>query len=152
MKCKVFRLRVVGEHQEEDEDNLNQFLESVKVNQVQSTFIGDGQNYWSILVYFDEGSQESMKDSVNSALNQEIPLNSMQKKLHDILIKWRDTQAEYENLPSYVVCYNQWIREMVTLPVKTLEDLEKIKGFGERRIKKYGDQILKIMEIYQKMG
>ena len=87
MKCKVFRLRVVGEHQEEDEDNLNQFLESVKVNQVQSTFIGDGQNYWSILVYFDEGSQESMKDSVNSALNQEIPLNSMQKKLHDILIK-----------------------------------------------------------------
>ena len=62
----------------------------------------------------------------------------------------RDTQAEYENLPSYVVCYNQWIREMVTLPVKTLEDLEKIKGFGERRIKKYGDQILKIMEIYRK--
>ena len=55
-------------------------------------------------------------------------------------------------LALYVVCYNQWIREMVTMPVTTLEDLAKIKGFGERRVKKYGDQILKIMEIYQKMG
>ncbi|NLM12488.1 MAG: hypothetical protein GX209_01920 [Epulopiscium sp.] len=152
MKCKVFRLRVVGEHQGEDEDHLNQFLEEVKVHQVQSTFIGDGQNYWSILVYYDEILQEPVKDSVNSALNQEIPLNSAQKKLYDILIKWRDTQAEYENLPAYVVCYNQWIREMVTMPVTTLDDLRKIKGFGERRIKKYGDQILKIMEVYQKIG
>ncbi|WP_341876375.1 HRDC domain-containing protein [Defluviitalea saccharophila] len=152
MKCKVFKLRVVGEHLAEDEDNLNQFLEAVKVNQVQSTFIGDGQNYWSILVYYDEVTQDTVIDSVNSALNQEMPLTSLQKKLYDILIKWRDTQAEYENLPSYVVCYNQWIREMVTMPVTTLEDLAKIKGFGERRVKKYGDQILKIMEIYQKMG
>ncbi|NLK97379.1 MAG: hypothetical protein GX272_04760 [Epulopiscium sp.] len=152
MKCKVFKLRAVGEHLAEDEDNLNQFLEAVKVNQVQSTFIGDGQNYWSILVYYDEVTQDTVIDSVNSALNQEMPLTSLQKKLYDILIKWRDTQAEYENLPSYVVCYNQWIREMVTMPVTTLEDLAKIKGFGERRVKKYGDQILKIMEIYQKMG
>ncbi|NLK21914.1 MAG: hypothetical protein GX308_07510 [Epulopiscium sp.] len=150
MKCKIFRLRVVGEFQEEDEDNLNQFLESVRVNQIQSSFIGDGQNYWSILVYYDE--VEPIKDPVNSTLTQDITLTSAQKKLYDILIKWRDTQAEYENLPSYVVSYNQWIKEMVMLPVKTLQDLDKIKGFGERRVKKYGDQILKIMEVYQKIG
>ena len=94
MKCKVFKLRAVGEHLAEDEDNLNQFLEAVKVNQVQSTFIGDGQNYWSILVYYDEVTQDTVIDSVNSALNQEMPLTSLQKKLYDILIKWRDTQAE----------------------------------------------------------
>ncbi|HHW66308.1 MAG: hypothetical protein PWP07_892 [Epulopiscium sp.] len=152
MKCKVFRLRVDGEYQAEDEEHLNQFLEAVKVHQVHSAFVGAELNYWSVLIYYDEIVQEPVKDSINSALTSEIPLNSMQKKLFDILIKWRDTQAEYENLPAYVVCYNQWIREIVTMPVKTLEDFKKIKGFGERRIKKYGEQILKIMEVYQKIS
>ena len=43
------------------------------MNQVQSTFIGDGQNYWSILVYYDEVTQDTVIDSVN-LLKSEMPL------------------------------------------------------------------------------
>jgi superfamily II DNA helicase RecQ len=143
MKCKTFQLRVSKEYLDNDEDTLNQFLESVKVTQIQSAFVSEGGGYWSVLAYYEE---DNKPDPYIQA--EEVTMNSSKQKLYDILAKWRDNQAEYEHLPPYIVCYNQWLREIIDGPVRNMEDFNKIKGFGERRIKKYGEQIIRIIEVF----
>ena len=35
--------------------------------------------------------------------------------------------------------------QMATLPIETHEDLLQVRGLGEKRVQKYGDEILRIL-------
>jgi hypothetical protein len=50
-----------------------------------------------------------------------------------------------EGLKPYMIAHNAWLKAMVKLPVQTLDDFLGIKGFGEKRVRKYGDEILHIL-------
>ncbi|MDQ3711159.1 MAG: HRDC domain-containing protein [Acidobacteriota bacterium] len=39
--------------------------------------------------------------------------------------------------------------QMATMSIKTNEDLLQVKGLGEKRVQKYGDEILRILNVIQ---
>lgn len=72
---------------------------------------------------------------VNPALLQEIKA-------------WRAAMAEEEDLPVYMVLPQKTMYDMVEfLPVSTKE-LKEIKGFGKKKVEKYGAELIGIIRNY----
>ena len=58
MKVKVFHIRLTKENLQTDQDNLNNFLDSVTVKKTATTLINGQPNFWSILVFYDDQNKE----------------------------------------------------------------------------------------------
>jgi nucleoside-triphosphatase THEP1 len=61
---------------------------------------------------------------------------------------WRHEKAEEEDLPIYMVLPQKTMYDLVEqLPV-TLKELKDVKGFGKKKVQKYGDEIIGIIRNY----
>ena len=74
-----------------------------------------------------------------------IVLSPEQEKNLAALKKWRSDRANEDGLPAYMIAHNESLMQIAALPVKTKEDLLQIKGFGEKRAQKYGDEIMQVL-------
>jgi len=54
-----------------------------------------------------------------------------------------------ENVPPYIVFHDYSLREMSILKPQTDEELLSIKGIGEKKLQKYGQQFLKLITTYK---
>jgi len=61
------------------------------------------------------------------------------------LREWRDRQAKKEGVEIFRVLSNQTIEEIVLNDIKTEEGLLGVKGIAEKKLAKYGQEILEIM-------
>lgn len=52
MKAKLFYIRQSKEFIQKDEENINQFMDSVSVKKTATNFVLGTINYWSVLVFF----------------------------------------------------------------------------------------------------
>ena len=82
--------------------------------------------------------------------DKSIELTEKQKEMFELLRKWRFEQAHTEGVAVYRVLNNDSLsRVAVRLPL-TNEELALIKGFGEMKVQKYAEMILKmVMECKQ---
>lgn len=62
--------------------------------------------------------------------------------------EWRKGKADEKGFPVYVVCNNAQLREMAMSKPSTKEELKTIKGFGQKKVQDYGDEILRIMRSF----
>ncbi len=81
-----------------------------------------------------KGSQEKEQD-----------LDEKEKKLYEALTGWRTRKSNEEGLSSFIIARNSWLKQIVKIRPTTLKDLSQIVGFGERRINKYGKEIIAIV-------
>jgi hypothetical protein len=66
-------------------------------------------------------------------------------RLYDALRQFRLKVSREENIKAYVIFNNQELEQLVSARPKTMVELMKVKGFGEWKAKKYGDQIISII-------
>jgi len=141
MKVKVFHIRLTKEYFQTDQDTVNSFLESVTVLKTETELISGQVNFWSILTFYDIKEKNSNKISYTVATE----LTVEEKKYFESLRLWRQDKAAHLGIPSFMICHNI---ELVTIakekPTK-VEDLNKIKGFGKRKIAKFGDDIISLL-------
>ncbi len=78
-------------------------------------------------------------------VHEEPQLDRREEEIYQALDAWRNQKANEENLASYIIAKNSWLKEIIKLHPKTIKDLNAIKGFGERRVNKYGKEILNIL-------
>jgi superfamily I DNA/RNA helicase len=71
--------------------------------------------------------------------------HSNQIVLKNLLKNWRSKKAEELSLPMYMVISNSAIDEIVKYRPQNKFDLLNIKGLGDVKIAKYGDEIIKIL-------
>ena len=76
---------------------------------------------------------------------EEIELTPQQKITSEQLKQWRSKKAHEEGFASFMILHNSQMKRMVALPVTCTADLLTIKGFGEKRTQKYGEEILAIV-------
>lgn len=149
MKFKVFNIRLTDGFREQDEATLNQFLETVVVKRVFASVVHAGVSLWSVLLYYDEANDshvEAIAEGVEEeAGEQDLTLSPAEEHTYNRLKHWRNERAMQEGLAPYMIAHNAWLKAMVKLPAQTLDDLRQIKGFGEKRVRKYGDEILHIL-------
>lgn len=144
MKVNVFTIRLAGEKFVSDQKFLNDFLETVEFIKSDTHFVEGDVNYWSVLIHFEEKKATSKSEPKKDEIREE-DLGPEQFDLYKALKKWRTQKALDWNIPSFMICHNSELLNVVVKRPKTLSDLRKIKGFGELKVENHGEEILAIV-------
>lgn len=135
------------------EEELNRFLRSVKVLNIKKEFVTiDGSPFWSMLIEYlyayekanGSGSKERKSTSKIRVDYKEL-LSQEDFVLFSKLREWRKETANQEGIPLYTICTNEQLAKIAENRLVTRSALQKLEGFGEARLKKYGDAVLSIV-------
>jgi superfamily II DNA helicase RecQ len=160
MKCKVFKIHLTEETSDFEGTKLNNFLESVKVNQTFASVVNN--EFWSVLVFYEDLNASAQNDfsapirqtkavaarvdeAAKPAPPEPLPLSPEQEQKFNNLKQWRNDRAAQDGLPPYMIAHNDSLRQIACAEIENQEDLISIKGFGEKRAQKYGEQIIQIL-------
>jgi translin len=76
---------------------------------------------------------------------EEPELDGKEQEIYKALDEWRSHKANEENLAPYIIAHNSILKQIVKLHPTTPKELSEIIGFGERRVNKYGKEIIGII-------
>ncbi|OQP39975.1 hypothetical protein A4H97_17310 [Niastella yeongjuensis] len=145
MKIKHFQLRLANDCLQADEDNLNEFLKTVVVEKTIQQLVMVGQTpYWSVLVFynvvtsFGKHKQEKTAIDISSFTKDE-------KARYEALRTWRSESARQQALPGYILASNAELATIARLNPTSVEELQTVKGMGEKKISKYGEEIIYLL-------
>ena len=147
MKVKHFRVRVSGEHLQNDQEMINQFLTEVTVEKTATNFISGMIDYWSVLVFYTVKTsklKETQELEKVAILNYE-ELSQAEKNTLNSLKSWRSEKSVTLGMPQYMICHNSELMTIAKMKPASVEDLKKIKGFGDQKIARYGSDILTLL-------
>ncbi len=69
---------------------------------------------------------------------------TVNEELRERLQAWRSERFKADNVPAYTIMHQTTLMDIAALVPKTKDELLRIKGFGEAKYKKYGEEILRI--------
>lgn len=146
MQVKHFFIRLTREHLHLDEQKLNEFIQRVAVDRTASQLVhAEPANYWSILVFFNDvpsgGDPKKGEESFDVK-----DLTEEEQARYEVLKHWRSDVSMQESLPTYFVATNAMLGAIARLNPSDINMLHKIKGMGERKIDKYGGQIIDLLQ------
>lgn len=147
MKVKHFRVRVSGDHLQNDQDRINSFLTDVNVEKTAANFITGMIDYWSVLVFYSpktEKAKEKTTPEKVAVLNYE-ELTDEEKNTLNSLKHWRSEKSSKLGLPQYMICHNAELMTIAKLKPDSVDELKKVKGFGENKISRYGNDIISLL-------
>ncbi len=149
MKTKHFYIRLDNEHLQQDEVLLNSFLQSVTVTQTAAHFSPSGNSgFWSILVFYDElpdtEEQQTRKRDKKPPYDPSI-LSEEEKSRYEALRVWRAATAQKVNVANFIIASNAVLGAIAQSNPTTKEELYNVKGLGEMKIEKYGEDILEVL-------
>ena len=161
MNIKHFRVRVSGEHLQNDQNAINQFLNEVIVKKTATNFIAGMIDYWSVLVFYEPKINQPKESKVeekvvaqkeNKSIEEEKitvssfeELNSEERNTLISLKNWRIDKSNKLGLPQYMICHNSELMTIAKIKPETINDLKRIKGFGEQKISRYGTDIISLL-------
>ncbi|QTA82857.1 HRDC domain-containing protein [Desulfonema limicola] len=134
----------------ETEAELNKFLNSVKVINIQKEFVVQDKNFfWSFAIeYLSEGLKKSDYQGAASArkrIDYKEVLSPEDFALFAKLRDWRKEAAAKENIPVYSILSNEQLAKIVEKRITSLSKLNEIDGIGDGRITKYGNAVISIV-------
>jgi superfamily II DNA helicase RecQ len=144
MKLKVFNIRLTKDNLEKDQNDLNEFMDNVSVKKTSCQLVDAQVNYWSILVFYDQKTNKEPKANQSSKISYpaDTILAEEEQKILDNLKIWRQSKANELNLPTYMICSNAELLALVKTKPDSVDKLTYLKGFGDQKIAKFGDQII----------
>lgn len=147
MNIKHFRVRVSGEHLQNDQNAINQFLNEVVVKKTATNFITGMIDYWSVLVFFEPKISETKetKEEEKVTVSSFEELSSEERNTLNSLKNWRSEKSNKLGLPQYMICHNSELMTIAKVKPGTVDELKKIKGFGEQKISRYGSDIITLL-------
>ena len=91
------------------------------------------------------GETEIQLEETQEIPQEEPELNGNEQELYNALDAWRTHKSNEESIAPYIIAHNSILKQIIKVHPKTLKDLENITGFGERRVNKYGKEIIGII-------
>ncbi|HEX8637122.1 MAG TPA: HRDC domain-containing protein [Pyrinomonadaceae bacterium] len=161
MKCKTFKIHLAEDARIAEEINFNKFLETITVRQTFAEIVGG--EFWSILVFYEDSNSivqknesvtqppfvkplsQNPKSQVGKTAAEPLALSAEQEQKFTALKNWRNERAAADGVPPYLIAQNDSLMQIAAEEIETAEDLTSIKGFGEKRAQKYGDEILRVL-------
>lgn len=140
MAIKVCNIRLDKEHLQLDQNRMNAFLDTVSVKLTSSNFVTTATtDYWSVLVFYDEKKQAESHIPESILTNEEM-------EIYEALKAWRNNKAAELNLKQYLISHNSELMNVAIHKPKTLAALKRIKGFGEVKTAKFGQDIIAVLK------
>ena len=140
MKAQLFIIRLAPEYLSDDQDQLNEFLDSVTLKDSAVQFLEE-QSQWSVLILYDVAPSKKRKQQ----LEEIIDLSEHQQLTYENLRLWRNDKANKEGIKCFMICHNTELMEVAARHPNTLEELQQIKGFRKYKVEKYGKDILSVL-------
>lgn len=140
MKVKVFTIRLIPEKTLLDQELLNDFLESIEFIKSDTHFVEEETGYWSVLVHYND-----KKEDIQSLPMHESDLTVKQLEIYNNLKSWRAQKADRLKVSSFVICYNSELLNIAIKKPRTTSELKTIKGFGDLKSQKHGEEIITIL-------
>ena len=137
MQCKILSIHLSDERRAIDEAKANEFLKNANVKRVFASTMGKDSPLWSILLFYEAAAEEG-----EIRAEEDIELSPQEETAYELLRRWRNKRAAEEQVKPFKIAHNIWLKQMVKLPVKTVDDFMKVKGFGAKRAELYGKEIL----------
>ena len=144
MNMKVFHIRLTKEHLHNDEEAINNFLDSVEVKKTATELITGQPNFWSVVVFYDEKKSKAVQAG-KLAVSDKSELSNDELKIFDALKQWRFDVGMHENQLPFMICHNAELMAIAKLKPKVIDDLYQIKGFRTRKVEKYGAGIIALL-------
>jgi len=80
----------------------------------------------------------------------QIPAASQwERELREYLREWRQMAAREERVPAYVVMHDTSLEDLCRKQPRSVAELVHVHGFGERKTKKYGQQIVEALDRFR---
>lgn len=144
MNIRVFNIRLSKEFCIVDQNRMNEFLDSVEVKLTSTNFVTTGTlDYWSAVVFYDLKNNSEKEEKVTFD-----DLSQHEKEIFLALKQWRNDLARDLGWSAFRVCHNSHLMAIVEAKPETIEELVKVKGFGEVRTEKYGEDILAVLNAF----
>lgn len=143
-----YRTFFVPLHDEgEAQDRLNAFLRSHRVLQVARNALPDG---WSFCIEWLDGESATRTErfgrSGGSGGGDGVDyLKRLEPEQFARYARMRDARrdlAQGDGVPPYTVLTNAQMADLAKLERPSLADMKKIRGVGEKTVKKYGEALL----------
>ena len=150
MKIKTFHIRLSKENIYSDEEKLNKFLKDKEViNTFAELVKSEKVNFWSILVTYSENGKNKFKKANEKteklSYSTDTKLTDTELIIYNDLKQWRTDKAKTENISSFVIAYDTELITIAKEKIENIEDFKNIKGFGEKKIAKYGEEIIALL-------
>lgn len=156
LHCRTFNISLTNAFADmDDEVAVNEFMQQVHVSKVYASIVNDRDPYWSILVFYSDEPISSEETFHTPSSEKSLPertadiiLTPEEDEVYQALRQWRNQRADEEGLKPYIIAHNRMLKEIVRFKVTSTQDLLDIRGFGSRRVEKYGDDIMAIMQHF----
>jgi ATP-dependent DNA helicase RecQ len=79
----------------------------------------------------------------------EPDVSSPTSELKDYLRQWRRNIAKEMGVAAFIVMHDTSLDQICMAPPRTLVDILKISGFGQRKVEMYGKQLLQALEEFR---
>ena len=144
LQLKFFIIPIRGIEQAEAE--INRFLRSVRVVNLQREFISQGDNsFWSMAVEYLANGVGGTTGSKRSRIDYKEVLAPEVFAVFAKLREWRKNKAAQEAVPVYTIFTNEQLAQIAEKNVTTKAELQQIDGIGQGRVKKYGNDVVSIV-------
>ena len=140
MQIRIFTLPFDETSEGFPDEIVTEFCLNKKVHGITAHFFThENRAFWSVAVQYEVllRGKEKLRD-----------LDDAQKQLFERLREWRKEEAAREGIPVYLVATNDQFVQMIRLKSRSLKSFKNIKGFGKKRIGKYGKKITELIKAF----
>ena len=134
MKFKVFKIRLEKKYFKIDQKKVNRFKEKVNVKRHDTNTIIENEKPILIVTYHYIDKVEVQYD-----------LNEEEQILFETLKEWRTMIFQKERIKAYEVMIDRVMCSIVKNRPINLKELRKVNGIGEKKIEKYGGEIISLI-------
>lgn len=150
MNIQVFTLRTHPDFFESDQKKLNDFLQDIVYVKSSEYLVESGLDtpYWSILLHYEvcethASGVKIIKEKVKEAEESELTPGS--QYVYECLKDWRTEKAKELKVPKYLICKNSELISIAFHQPTSLMALQAIKGFGEIKVQRFGEDIIALL-------
>lgn len=151
LQCKIFKINMTPEDNLKDMNTLNKFLFDNNITSIKEQFVAGKVDYWLVFVTY-----EHKNDTITKNINKEqiITLKEdntgIDEKLLEKIKTWRTEKCRQSKLPAYTILHNETAVEIAKIQPTAYENLDKIKGIGQKFKEKYGSEIIDMIINHRK--
>lgn len=130
---------------EEELKEMNKFLRSHRVAEIQKTFIPTANcGSWSFCITYIEAIKVTEPEMKKVKIDYRNVLSEKDFALFCEMRKMRKQIADKEAIPPFAIFTDAELAEITKLETVTLMSMKSIPGIGEKKIEKYGAYFMKL--------
>lgn len=132
-----------------DESELEAFCESNEIlSVVEHFFEYAGTVRWALLLSYMDGKDSRQRSGFRRTGPTTPNLPPEQRSLYEVLRTWRAARAQDERIPAFQVFSNAELAEICRRQPTGLTQLAEIRGIGEAKKKRYGEDVVAMVGEY----